>query len=97
MGVGALEVAFVPAEAVRATHDVGARVMVPMHWGTFWLSCKPALEPIERTQAVWAAAGRDRADLWNFAVRETARSQPLARVVVAAPPCFASKQGYGQW
>jgi hypothetical protein len=45
--------------------------MVPMHWGTFWLSHEPALESIERARAAWAAAGRGRADLWNFAVGET--------------------------
>jgi hypothetical protein len=32
-----------PQEAVQAACDVGARVMVPMHWGTFWLSREPAL------------------------------------------------------
>jgi hypothetical protein len=47
---------------------------VPMHWGTFWLSREPALEPIERTRAAWAAAGRDRPDLWDVAVGE---SRPL--------------------
>ena len=36
-----------PEEAVRAVCDVGARVMVPMHWGTFWPSREPALEPNE--------------------------------------------------
>jgi L-ascorbate metabolism protein UlaG (beta-lactamase superfamily) len=51
-----------PEEAVQAGCDVGARVMVPMHWGTFRLSREPALEPIERIRAAWAAAGRDPAD-----------------------------------
>jgi L-ascorbate metabolism protein UlaG (beta-lactamase superfamily) len=60
-----------PEEAVRATCDLGARVLVPMHWGTFQLSREPALEPIERTRAAWAAAGRARADLWDFAVGES--------------------------
>ncbi|MGH3787586.1 MAG: MBL fold metallo-hydrolase [Pseudonocardiaceae bacterium] len=60
-----------PEEAVRASADVGARVLVPMHWGTFWLSREPALEPIERTRAAWTAAGRDRADLWDLAVGES--------------------------
>ena len=63
-----------PDEAVRATCDVGARVLVPMHWGTFWLSREPALEPIERTRVAWAAAGKDRTDLWDLAVGE---SRPL--------------------
>ncbi|MGB8257787.1 MAG: MBL fold metallo-hydrolase [Pseudonocardiaceae bacterium] len=60
-----------PEEAVRAACDVGARVMTPMHWGTFRLSREPALEPIERARCAWAAAGRDRADLWDFAVGES--------------------------
>ncbi len=59
-----------PEEAVQAVLDVGARVMVPMHWGTFWLSREPALEPIERTRAAWAAAGLDRSDLWDLAIGE---------------------------
>ena len=63
-----------PEEAVQAACDVGARVMVPMHWGTFWLSREPALEPIERARAAWVAAGRDRANLWDLAVGE---SRPL--------------------
>jgi L-ascorbate metabolism protein UlaG (beta-lactamase superfamily) len=60
-----------PEEAVQAVQDVGAGVMVPMHWGTFWLSREPALEPIERTRAAWARAGRDPADLWDLAVGES--------------------------
>ena len=59
---------------MQAVCDVGARVMVPMHWGTFWLSSEPALEPIERTRVAWAAARWDRADLWDLAVGE---SRPL--------------------
>jgi L-ascorbate metabolism protein UlaG (beta-lactamase superfamily) len=60
-----------PEEALLAFQDLGARVMVPMHWGTFQLSREPALEPIQRTRAAWAAAGRDRADLWDLAVGES--------------------------
>jgi L-ascorbate metabolism protein UlaG (beta-lactamase superfamily) len=70
-----------PEEAVRAAQDVGARVMVPMHWGTFRLSHEPVLEPIERTRAAWVAAGRDRADLWDLAIGE---SRPL---LTAADAC----------
>jgi L-ascorbate metabolism protein UlaG (beta-lactamase superfamily) len=60
-----------PEEAVQACQDLGARIMVPTHWGTFWLSQEPPLEPIERTRAAWSAAGRDRADLWDLAVGES--------------------------
>jgi L-ascorbate metabolism protein UlaG (beta-lactamase superfamily) len=60
-----------PEEAVQAARDVGARVIMPMHWGTFWLSREPAMEPIERTRAAWAAAQRDHAGLWDLAVGES--------------------------
>jgi L-ascorbate metabolism protein UlaG (beta-lactamase superfamily) len=60
-----------PEQAVQACQDLGARIMVPTHWGTFWLSREPPLEPIERTRAAWAAAGRDGADLWDLAVGES--------------------------
>jgi L-ascorbate metabolism protein UlaG (beta-lactamase superfamily) len=60
-----------PEEAVRACHDLGARRMAPMHWGTFVLSSEPVTEPWERTVAAWAAADRPRADLWDLAIGET--------------------------
>jgi L-ascorbate metabolism protein UlaG (beta-lactamase superfamily) len=66
-----------PEEAVQAVQDLGARVMVPMHWGTFWLSREPALEPIKRTWAAWAVTGRNRADLWDLAIGQS-RSFPMA-------------------
>jgi len=64
-----------PEESVQAVHDIGARIMVPMHWGAFQLTHEPVLEPIERTRAAWAAAGRDPADLWDLAIGE---SRPLS-------------------
>jgi L-ascorbate metabolism protein UlaG (beta-lactamase superfamily) len=60
-----------PEQAVRAALDVGARMMVPMHWGTFRLSREPALEPLERTRAAWTVAGRHPADLCDLAVGES--------------------------
>jgi len=60
-----------PEEAVRATADLGARRMATMHWGTFALTAEPLLEPRVRAVAAWAAAGRDRADLWDLGVGET--------------------------
>ena len=77
-----------PEEAVRAACNVGARVMVPMHWGAFWLSREPALEPIEPTRGAWAVAGRDRADLWDLAVGE---SRPLAAVGRDIPPLIRAR------
>jgi L-ascorbate metabolism protein UlaG (beta-lactamase superfamily) len=60
-----------PDEAVRACADLGARRMATMHWGTFLLSAEPLLEPVQRAEAAWAAAGRPRADLWTLAVGES--------------------------
>jgi L-ascorbate metabolism protein UlaG (beta-lactamase superfamily) len=60
-----------PEEAVRACRDLGARRMATMHWGTFLLSAEPVLEPVERAQRAWAAAGLPREDLWDLAVGET--------------------------
>ncbi|MEU6197769.1 MBL fold metallo-hydrolase [Streptomyces sp. NPDC047061] len=57
-----------PEEAVRATQDVGARCMAPMHWGTFILSAEPVLEPLTRVRAAWERAGREREDLWDLPV-----------------------------
>ncbi|HKS98460.1 MAG TPA: MBL fold metallo-hydrolase [Rugosimonospora sp.] len=59
-----------PAEAVRACADLGARRMVPIHWGTFALSAEPVLAPLEQARAAWAAAGRDRDLLWDLAIGE---------------------------
>jgi len=60
-----------PAEAVRAADDLGARRVVPIHWGTFVLSGEPVLEPLERVRAEWARAGRDPDDLWDLPVGGT--------------------------
>jgi L-ascorbate metabolism protein UlaG (beta-lactamase superfamily) len=60
-----------PVEAVRAGIDVGARRMVPMHWGTFVLSGEPLLEPPEKARAAWIEAGRDPDDQWNLAIGES--------------------------
>jgi L-ascorbate metabolism protein UlaG (beta-lactamase superfamily) len=37
-----------PEEAVRAFEDLGARLLVPMHWGTFELNREPYGEPPAR-------------------------------------------------
>ncbi|MEU6159533.1 MBL fold metallo-hydrolase [Streptomyces sp. NPDC047130] len=57
-----------PEEAVRATRDLGARRMAPMHWGTFLLSSEPVLEPLHRVRAAWDEAGLPREDLWDLPV-----------------------------
>jgi L-ascorbate metabolism protein UlaG (beta-lactamase superfamily) len=40
-----------PEEAVRAFEDLGARLMIPMHYGTFQLGNEPPEEPLERLLA----------------------------------------------
>jgi len=40
-----------PEDALRALQDVGAESMVPMHYGTFWLSQEPLEEPLPRLLA----------------------------------------------
>jgi L-ascorbate metabolism protein UlaG (beta-lactamase superfamily) len=40
-----------PEDAIQAFLDVGARWMVPMHYGTFRLSYEPVEEPVERLKA----------------------------------------------
>jgi N-acyl-phosphatidylethanolamine-hydrolysing phospholipase D len=46
-----------PEEAVQSCQDLGARILVPMHWGTFRLTDEDMREPPVRTQAAWDAAG----------------------------------------
>jgi len=60
-----------PEQAVRAFQDLGARHMVPMHWGTFRLSPEPVAEPMEWLQAAWAASGLDRGRLWDLAIGDS--------------------------
>ena len=40
-----------PEEALRAFVDLGARVMVPMHYNTFRLGREPMTEPLPRLLA----------------------------------------------
>ena len=46
-----------PHDAVRAFHDLGARWMVPMHYGSFRLSHEPLEEPLQLLRHEAAAAG----------------------------------------
>jgi L-ascorbate metabolism protein UlaG (beta-lactamase superfamily) len=40
-----------PEEAVQAFHDLGAKVLIPMHYGTFPLGNEPHDEPLQRLLA----------------------------------------------
>ena len=40
-----------PEDAVQAFRDLGARWMIPMHYGTFKLSHEPIDEPVKRLRA----------------------------------------------
>ena len=42
-----------PEEAVSAHIDVGGKLLLPVHWGTFTLALHSWAEPVER---LWAAA-----------------------------------------
>ncbi len=49
-----------PADAVRAFTDLRARVLVPMHWGTFPLTSERPDEPVTWVQDLMAGRGDDR-------------------------------------
>jgi L-ascorbate metabolism protein UlaG (beta-lactamase superfamily) len=49
-----------PPDAIKAYHELNAKWLIPIHWGTFILSYEPIDEPIE-----WLAAIRDEQELGN--------------------------------
>jgi L-ascorbate metabolism protein UlaG (beta-lactamase superfamily) len=61
-----------PEHAGEAFLTLGARIMVPMHWGVFHLTDEPLAEPVERLRAWWDRCGpRDGRRLIVPAVGET--------------------------
>lgn len=48
-----------PEQAGRAFCDLGARRLVPMHWGTFKLADEPLGEPVERLRRWWLERAPD--------------------------------------
>jgi L-ascorbate metabolism protein UlaG (beta-lactamase superfamily) len=59
-----------PEDAARAVDDLGARALVPMHYGTFNLTDEPIGEPLERIVAEYARR-RQQDRLWALAIGET--------------------------
>ena len=52
-----------PEEAVQSFRDLRARILVPMHWGTFRLTDEDMREPPVRVRTAWQAAGLPEAGL----------------------------------
>jgi L-ascorbate metabolism protein UlaG (beta-lactamase superfamily) len=46
-----------PSDVVRAFKDIGAKTLVPMHYGTFDLSDEPPSQPLKFLVAEAEAAG----------------------------------------
>lgn len=64
-----------PEEAARALRDLGTRITVPIHWGTFSLAGHPWDEPVERLLAATSEDGM-----------RVVVPRPGERVDVDAPP-----------
>lgn len=60
-----------PEQAVQLGQDVGAKVMVGMHWGTVNLTEEPPFEPPARFRAAANAAGIAERDAWIMKIGET--------------------------
>lgn len=60
-----------PEQAVGAFEVLGARTLVPMHWGAFQLTDEPLVEPVARLRRFWEAR-RPAGELRIMAVGETA-------------------------
>ena len=60
-----------PEEAIEAFRALAARVMVPIHWGTFKLTDEAMDEPPVRARAAWAAANLPAAGYRQLAHGET--------------------------
>ena len=67
-----------PEEAVQIHQDVGARVSLAMHWGTFRLTTEPVDEPPRRLAAARSAAGLSDRD---FQVLLPGESRTLAKLL----------------
>lgn len=75
-----------PYEAVEAFDDLGARVMVPMHWGTFPMSPEPVLEPRAHLLAAWAEAGLEKDRLADLPIGGTHAWRAIPEEPAMRPP-----------
>ncbi len=67
-----------PEDCVRLGMDLGARVLVPLHWGTIYLGEGPPEKLVERFQAAALANGIREQDVWRMRIGETrALPQPI--------------------
>jgi len=81
-----------PGEAYQAFLDLRARVMLPMHWGTFALTDEPLdRPPRELAEVVAKRAGRDErvrvlavGERWKIPERPAERDEPVEPIEPAA-------------
>lgn len=79
-----------PGQAVQAFQELGARHMVPVHWGTFRLSPEPVGEPIAWLKSAWREAGLAPSRLWELPIGGSRalhdeRSEPAAPLPETPP------------
>ncbi|MCM1511949.1 MAG: MBL fold metallo-hydrolase [Oxalobacter formigenes] len=60
-----------PEEAIAAMRQLGAKNLVPMHWGTFKLSDEPLDEPPQHLQSLWERKNLPAASLKKAAIGQT--------------------------
>ncbi|HEX2859273.1 MAG TPA: MBL fold metallo-hydrolase [Alphaproteobacteria bacterium] len=62
-----------PEEGVQIGKDIGAKTLIPEHWGAIRLTTEPAFEPPVRYIAAAQKAGYAAADTWQMKIGETRR------------------------
>lgn len=60
-----------PAEAVTIGQEVGASILIAMHWGTIELSDEPFAEPVQRFRRAAEKAGFSKQTAWVMRIGET--------------------------
>lgn len=65
-----------PEEAVAIGRDIGARRLVPMHWGTVILTEEPPFEPPQRYRAAARQAGYSDEEAWQLRIGESRILKP---------------------